>query len=169
MPEARIDLLCRGDRVRVRLAVPDRPGPHPLIVWLSADGTASAGEADAALADWSSWAAVATLDLPLCGRRSSEKLTDAAFDSSHPLHARLRPEVESQFAADLDLALAHLGSRDDVDAGRIGLVARGRAAALAETLSNLRTRFRRVVICADAAATPDWLGATGAALRHDLG
>lgn len=124
-------LISRGDRVRGVARGPDSPGPHPLVVLAPPDGRADGAAARAVLEAWSGWAWVAAVDLPLCGGRSSDKLSLDALAGGGSLADRLRGDLEAQLANDLLRALEFLARELSVDAGRAALAAAGRGAELA--------------------------------------
>ena len=156
-----------GDRVRTRLALPAGTGPHALVIYLPADGDAAGADANQAVARFRTLAAVACLDLPLCGSRHSEKLSDRVFDPADPLHARLYPDAERQLAADIDAVLARLATLPEIDRERTALVALGRGAALTGGRPEGDPRFRAVARC-EASPSPSWLDETAGALEKAL-
>lgn len=107
--ESLFSLLSRGDRVRGRLAKPQRSGPHPLILISGPDGCARSPSVDAAIACWSTWAVVAAIDLPLCGARRSDKLLLPDLERDDSVVARVRADLERQVESDLERTLALLG------------------------------------------------------------
>ena len=107
--ESLFSLLSRGDRVRGRLAKPQRSGPHPLILISGPDGCARSPSVDAAIACWSTWAVVAAIDLPLCGARRSDKLSLPDLERDDSVVARVRADLERQVESDLERTLALLG------------------------------------------------------------
>ncbi len=108
--ESGFTLISRGDRVRGRLARPKGSAPHPLIVVAAPDGCAQHASVDALVAAWSSWAAVAAIDLPLCGARRNDKLSLASFEKDESIAARIRRDVENQVESDLERTFAFLGA-----------------------------------------------------------
>jgi hypothetical protein len=82
-----------------------------------------------ALDRWSAWATVASLDLPLCGRRSSEKLSAEADNPKSEPGERLRPYLRRQLQADLSSVTQLLASLCRVDPQRTAVVALGLSAA----------------------------------------
>ncbi len=128
---AHFTLLSRGDRVHGRLARPRDPAARPLIVIATSDGRADGPAARAVLAAWSEWAAVAALDLPLCGARTSDKLSIASLDAGGPLADRLRADLRVQVKADLSRSFAFLAGELGVKPEQSGLACSGIGADLA--------------------------------------
>ena len=128
MSEAAAWIWSAGDRVRVRWRAPEKPGPHPLVVYLAESGSAQAPDAERARAAWSEFAVVASLDVPLFAERSNPKLVGLAF-SGHALGEPLRAYLREQLAADLAAVRAELETRAGI-ADRAALVACGPAAEL---------------------------------------
>jgi hypothetical protein len=157
----------RGDRVRTRLALPPGAGPHPVVVYLPADGDAGGADANQAVARFGVVTAVACLDLPLCGSRHSEKLSDRAFDPADCLHARLYPDAERQLASDLDAVLGRLAGFAELDLKRTALVARGRGAALTGGRPEGDPRFLTAVR-REGEASASWLDEVAETLRRTL-
>ncbi len=108
--ESGFTLISRGDRVRGRLARPKGSAPHPLILVAAPDGCAKHASVDALIAAWSSWAAVAAIDLPLCGARRSDKLSLSSFEKGDSIATRIRRDVEIQVESDLERTFAFLGA-----------------------------------------------------------
>lgn len=100
--EVRFTLSSRGDLVRGRLFGADSRGKRPLVLFASEDGSTYSPSVVATARAWSAWCVLASIDLPLCGARRSEKLSQAVFDAASPLAARLRGDLESQLASDLE-------------------------------------------------------------------
>ena len=124
-------LISRGDRVRGVACGPGGPGQHPLVVLAPPDGRAEGAAAHAVLEAWSGWAWVAAVDLPLCGARSSDKLSLDALDGDPSLAGKLRGDLEAQLANDLMRTFEFLTDALPIDAQRAGLAAAGRGAELA--------------------------------------
>ncbi len=122
-PETPFILLSRGDRVRGRLWKPARRGPHPVVILGSPDGAAAGPFVESARAIWSARAALVAFDLPLCGARSSGKISPQALE-------RLRADLETQTRADVDALLAHLARDGELDLARVSLFGVGRSAEL---------------------------------------
>lgn len=99
-------LSSRGDLVRGRWSV----GPEGAVVVLGApDGCAAHPWVNARFEAWSAAATLVAPDLPLCGTRSSEKLSEHGLDPAHALGARIRGDLEIQLAADLCAIRAMVG------------------------------------------------------------
>lgn len=166
MPDETLEVFSAGDRVHVRVLRPASGGPRPLVLWLASDGCADADEVGAAHRAWG-WCTLVAPDLPLCGRRASEKLSGPTFSAGHPLHAALSGDAARQLQSDLECVLARL-SEPGLDAGRLGLVALGYGAQLAAGCPALPGLESAHII--DAHADPDaaWLARTGERLRKAL-
>lgn len=91
-------LASRGDLVRGRWAP---GGAGPAVVLGAPDGSAAHPWIDSRFAAWAEAATLVAPDLPLCGSRTSEKLSQHGLDAGHALGARIRGDLEIQFAADL--------------------------------------------------------------------
>jgi hypothetical protein len=167
MPEHAFKVWSSGDRVRVRLQLPDSPGLRPLVLWLGSDGSAEAPELAALGADWD-WCALASLDLPLCGARASEKLSIAAFDPAHALHAALSGDAVAQLEGDLERVLETLAARPGLDTKRLRRVALGRGALLAERSTGFLERTAARLVAPDANPDPGWFAAECQRLRLEL-
>ncbi len=187
---ARFTLLSRGDRVHGRLLRPRDPAPCPLIVIATSDGLADGPAAQAVLAAWSEWAAVAALDLPLCGARTSDKLSIASLDAGDALADRLRADLQVQVKADLSRCFAFLAGELGAKPERSGLACAGIGADLAtgfcgadpeiaavalsprstEDTRELKTRLgERLAVIPGEPPDLDWLCAAGEFLARRLG
>ena len=100
-------LSSRGDRIRGRWTT---ACAGRAVVLGPPDGRASHPWVDSRLAAWSDFATLVALDLPLCGTRTSEKLSEHGLDPTHPLSARIRTDLEIQLAADLCAIRAMIGA-----------------------------------------------------------
>lgn len=100
-------LTSRGDRLRGRWTGA-REGRA--VVLGPPDGRASHPWVDSRFAAWSDFATLVALDLPLCGTRTSEKLSEHGLDPTHALSARIRTDLEIQLAADLCAIRAMIGA-----------------------------------------------------------
>lgn len=100
-------LSSLGDRIRGRWT-PARQG-HAVVLG-PPDGRASHPWVDSRFAAWSDFATLVALDLPLCGSRTCEKLSEHGLDPTHPLSARIRGDLEIQLAADLCTIRAMIGA-----------------------------------------------------------
>jgi hypothetical protein len=122
---AQFSLLSRGDRVRGRVAGHLAGEARPLVIVCGPDGAASGELVDTCLVGWSGWAVVASIDLPLCGARRSEKLSEDAFDPTSSLSARLARDIRRQVASDLDSARAWLIAHVSIDRERLAVAGFG--------------------------------------------
>jgi len=134
--ESSFTLHSRGDRLRGKLWKPAGRGPHPVAILGSPDGAAAGAFVASARAAWSARAALVAFDLPLCGARSSGKISPQALE-------RLRGDLEAQTRADVDALLAHLARDPELDPARVSLFGVGRSAELARGLAADR-RFAQV-------------------------
>jgi len=130
------EFSSRGDRVPGRLLLPATgSGPHPLVMLQDAAGAAAA--TSSALATDGPWAAggvaVASIDLPLHGARSDQKLLARlpapGEPAPDPRRAALAFEFARQAVIDLERTLDALAAVEWIDAERIVYVGRGAAAA----------------------------------------
>ena len=96
-----------GDRIRGRWTTA-RQGRA--VVLGPPDGCASHPWVDSRFAAWCDFATLVALDLPLCGSRTCEKLSEHGLDPTHPLSARIRGDLEIQLAADLCAIRAMIGA-----------------------------------------------------------
>ncbi|MFI5314234.1 MAG: hypothetical protein ACHQ6T_00905 [Myxococcota bacterium] len=156
--ETRWSVLSRGDRVRGRLWKPPRRGPHAVAILCSADGCSGGPLVERARAAWTSRAALATFDLPLCGARRSDKLSASALDPSHPHSARLRADLEAQTAADLEQVVALLRRDPDLDPARMSLIGVGLGARLASGFAAAAHGLASVLLAPEQSEpSDDWL------------
>jgi hypothetical protein len=73
----RFEFSCRGDRVPLELLAPESDGPHPILLTQPAPGTRAGLPALRGLRTWlTAGVAIASIELPLFGRRRSAKLSD---------------------------------------------------------------------------------------------
>ena len=161
--EYRFWLSSRGDLVRGRVRS-SKGGPgQPLVVAAAPGGAADHPWVDALFEAWSEWAALVALDLPLCGSRRSEKLSEPGLDPGHAIAARIRSDLESQLAADLRAVVDLVRGDDRPHPARIALVAAGPTAAWVESAAREAARFDPVLVTAD----PDqaWLAEAAARIR----
>jgi len=148
--ESSFTLLSRGDRVRGKLWKPAGRGPHPLVILGSPDGAAVGAFVESARAAWSTRAALIAFDFPLCGARSSGKISPQALEL-------LRADLEAQTRADVDALLAHLARDPELDLARVSLFGVGRSA---ELLRGVAADPRLAQVRLEPAARepdPDWL------------
>lgn len=110
-----------GDRVHGRVARAKSGDRAPLVLLATPDGSATNALFEAGARAWGDRATLASIDLPLCGRRASDKLSHVVLEgrSAHPL----RREIERQAHVDLAAARDALGASAACDAGRVALVA----------------------------------------------
>jgi dienelactone hydrolase len=120
----RFEYTSRGDRVCGRLLLPPERGPRrPLaLVGHGAGGAKDADYVDAAAAPWvRAGAAVASIDFPLHGERTSAKLSERLLASLAPGAPGPEPlwlEFAAQAVIDLRRALDVLAEHEELDAGR---------------------------------------------------
>ena len=112
--ELRFTLMSRGDLVRGRLV--DRCDDHgrPLVIVAGPDGRADHPLIDWIIDAWTVWCAVASIDLPLCGGRASEKLSDLVLGADATLREQLAGDLEAQVADDLRNTAQQLAERQDL-------------------------------------------------------
>ncbi len=126
----RFEYTSRGDRVPGRLLLPTEGSGRPPLVLLQhgAGGSKEADYLDAAALPWvRRGAAVASIDLPLHGERTSAKLSelliaalaDPAAPARQPEIGGLWDEFVRQSLADLGRALDALESLPELDASRV--------------------------------------------------
>ncbi len=128
----RFEVDSRGDRVPGRLLLPAEPGPHPLILLIHGARGSIDSEYMQASAPWvRGGAAVASIDLPLHGERSSAKLSERLLSGLERAGARpedplptadhlLWLEFVRQAVSDLGAALDGLAGHPEIDGSRIG-------------------------------------------------
>jgi dienelactone hydrolase len=160
--ETQWTFLSRGDRVHGRTWKPARRGRHSVVILCTGDGVGSGELVERARAAWSGRAALATFDLALCGSRRSDKLSALALDPSQSLAARLRADLETQTAADLEQVVALLRADPDLEPARVSLVAVGIGARLARAFATGEHGLAAVELApSDAPIGDDWLRAVG--------
>jgi dienelactone hydrolase len=126
----RFEYTSRGDRVPGVLLLPEGRGPFPLVLLQhGAGGSKDAPYLEPVRRPWAERGlAVASIDFPLHGERSSAKLTEqllaalAARGAPTPSFA-LFEEFAQQAVTDLARALDALATLPEIDAGRIGYAA----------------------------------------------
>lgn len=151
------EYVSRGDFVPGLIYLPEtlRAGPSPLV--LLVHGTAESAESESLgfAADWvHRGMAVATIDLPLHGRRASPKLSERLFQGIGDLtrgngidadtHA-LVEEFARQSTSDLIRGLDVLCALPEIDAERVGIVGLGVGATVSAYLIAHDTRPRACV------------------------
>lgn len=157
----RFELNSRGDRVAGRLLIPaSRSGPCPLVV-IQPDAGASCNAASLEFAG--SWVgvgfALATIDLPLHGERSSPKFSERLLTAIEDLRGppasdpRLDANGESllleftrQSVCDLSRTLDALATLPAIDDRRIGVMGVGHGAALTAIFASLDPRAKAIVL-----------------------
>lgn len=131
MPDSATELRVAGDLLRVQLRSQgqDASSPaRPLVVVYATDGDCSSRELTVVLDALEPWCTVAAPDLPLCGARSSDKLTAAAYDSKHALTDALLSDVRLQLQDDLRVLIDSLAETHAIDRTRTAVIAWGRGA-----------------------------------------
>lgn len=143
----RFELVSRGDFVPGRLHLPPRPsrqGPAPLILLQHDVGGSMKDEALAFAGSWAKagWA-IAMIDLPLHGERSSPKLSRrlvagigalARCETLDPDTAVLVEEFARQSTSDLLRTLEGLSALESIDPDRIGFIGCGLGALVGSYL-----------------------------------
>lgn len=132
----RFEFSSRGDRVPGRLILPKGAGPHPLLLFQHGAGGSKESVYLEAAAPWvRSGLAVATIDLPLHGERSSAKLTERLLTDvrggiAHPeadalpqASQTLWIEFARQSVADLKHCLDAMASVPELDTDRMAYAA----------------------------------------------
>jgi hypothetical protein len=94
---------------------------------------------------------VAVFDLPLCGSRRSDKLSELVLDAGADAARLLRPELELQLASDLSRGLDVL-EEDPSPPSSIAYVGVGLGADLATLFCEREARLRAFVLAADPAS-----------------
>ncbi|MBW2280113.1 MAG: hypothetical protein JRG76_02775 [Deltaproteobacteria bacterium] len=155
--EYRFWLSSRGDLVRGRVRS-SKGGPgQPLVVVAAPGGGADHPWVDALFAAWSEWAALVALDLPLCGSRRSDKLSEYGLDPGHAIAAQIRGDLESQLAADLAAVVELVRGRDRPRPACVSLVASGPTAQWAEAAARKAGGFDPVLVSAESDPDEAWL------------
>jgi dienelactone hydrolase len=154
----RFEIVSRGDFVPGILYLPDPPGQAPAPLLLLEPGTAE-GMDSAALACAAPWVkeglAVATIDLPLHGERSSPKLSERLVSGIGQLSkgSKLDPETGAlveefarQATSDLIRTLDALAALPAIDGDRIGFMGFGVGAVAGSYLLANDPRSRAAVL-----------------------
>ncbi len=141
--ERQFSLLSRGDRIWARWRGWDQPRQ---LLFLTPNGDAGDAISDQVLATWSKEIGVIVFDLPLTGRRQSDKLS----------RDTLPEDWEEQIHADIQSILACVGLNGD----RIKVLGTPETQAIIESLEG-------PCLCLDGPASADdstWFAATLARL-----
>jgi dienelactone hydrolase len=154
----RFEIVSRGDFVPGILYLPDPPGQAPAPLLLLQHGTAE-GMHSAALTCAAPWVkeglAVATIDLPLHGERSSPKLSERLVSGIGQLSetSKLDPETGAlveefarQTTSDLIRTLDALAALPEIDGDRIGFMGFGVGAVAGSYLLAHDARPRAAVL-----------------------
>jgi len=163
----RFTLLSRGDRVRGVLISAENAESHTLVLVLSPDGTAGHPLVAELASEWRDWTDVASIDLPLCGGRRSEKLSAVAFEAEHPVASQIRGDLELQIQTDLERTAELLADQTGIHESRMACLSVGLAACLVERPIAQANLFWAVETNPDADA--DWLAAAARRIREALG
>jgi len=154
----RFELSSRGDRVPGRLWQPATgTAPHPLILVAHGAGGSKEPERPGAWAPWlRAGAAVAAIDLPLHGERTSAKLSQHLLDgldpkaeragAAPPEHGGLWEELARQAALDLQRTLDALSARAELDAERCAFAGFGLGAMVGVLFCAADPRPRAVAL-----------------------
>ncbi len=145
------------------LCVPRGPGPHPLV--LAQHDLASHVGDPAFRAPFAAWRAqglaIAAIDLPLHGERTSAKLTRRALaaarsgERASPEDRALWCELVVQGVRDLARALDALATRPELDIARTAYVGLGLGARLGALYVSLDPRVRAAVLAGGADEGPE--------------
>jgi len=155
MADRHLELKPAGDRLRVRLRHLDAEAAGPLVIVYASDGDSENAELDEVFDQLSPWCTIAAPDLPLCGARSSDKLSAAAFDPQHALSNTLLSDIRLQLRDDLKLLLAALAEPRRVDQKRSAVLACGRAALAFADWKAAENALSRIECVADPAQLLD--------------
>jgi hypothetical protein len=149
----RFSFQSRGDLVGGRAVRPLGAEPAPLVLLTGPEGSARSPWFDAALRAWGSWLALASVDLPLCGRRASDKLSGPALGCYGPVAGAFREELEAQALNDLARAVRVLRGEPGLDPERLGFVGLGLGARLGAGFCS-EPGLRAAVLAWDSAPPP---------------
>jgi len=162
--ELRFTLSSRGDLVRGRLVDRcDNPG-RPLVIVGGPSGSADHPVIDRIIDTWTDWCAVAAIDLPLCGARSGEKLTELVFGPGTTLRDPFAADIEAQVAHDLRSTAQVLAERGASSGVKLAFVGLGLSAELARGFADAAEPFDLVSLAA--AGDDAWLAETAARIRE---
>ena len=150
----RFEYTSRGDRVPGVLLLPSGRGPFPhVLLQHGAGGSKDAPYLDPVRLPWARrGVAVASIDFPLHGERSSAKLTEQLLGT---LVAPARPapgalalfeEFARQAVSDLARAVDALGARPEIDADRVGYAAFSLGAILGSLFIPYDARVRAAAL-----------------------
>jgi len=157
----RFELNSRGDRVTGRLLIPEeRSDPCPLVV---VQGDAGTGCNSASLDFAGSWVregfALATLDLPLHGERSSPKFSERLLEAIESVQDHSASDIQldangksllleftRQAVCDLSRTLDGLAALPAIDDPRIGVIGLGHGAAVSAIFASLDPRTKAVAL-----------------------
>jgi dienelactone hydrolase len=154
----RFEIVSRGDFVPGILFVPDAPqqGPAPLLLLQHGVSESMDSDALACAAPWvNRGLAIATIDLPLHGERTSPKLSErlvkgvGQLEKGHEFDAETRALVEEfarQSTSDLIRTLDALSALSGIDDNRIGFMGFGLGAVVGSYLLAHDPRPRAAVL-----------------------
>lgn len=157
-----------GDRVRGRLFPSRTGGAQRLVLVAGPSGRAADDWTDAAARAWSDWACVASIDLPLCGARESEKLSGLVRGETTAKTERLQNELRAQTRHDLARAAELISTRHESAEG-FAFVGVGIGARLGAGIEE-HGAIAAVLDTTASSSGPDagWLERTAAALQKGL-
>lgn len=143
----------RGDRVPGRILLPPvGGGPFPIALLAHGERTSDAATLDAVAEPWvRGGAAVASIDLPLCGARASAKLggllcAGSGGSPESSIAAGIRRDFARQAVLDLRRCLDALARVDGLDGGRVAFVGLGLGAMVGAAFCALDPRPWAVVL-----------------------
>jgi len=148
----RLEYTSRGDRVPARVILPARPGPAPLVLLQHGAGGSKDAEYLDVAAPWvKQGAAVASIDLPLHGERSSPKLSEILLSGLSPAAAAagaetLVREFARQSIADLGGCLDAAAELKEIDSSRTVFAAFSLGAMIGAAFCALDSRPRAVAL-----------------------
>ncbi len=150
----RFEVAHGGEWVPGRLFLPDRPGPHPLVLVQHGAGSSKDDPVmDAVTGRWvEGGAAIARIDFPLHGERHDPKLSlrilgALAPDATpSPDEQALWSDLARQAVGDLQTALAALAARPEIDPARIGYAGFSLGAILGASFCAATPQIRAVAL-----------------------
>lgn len=146
-------LLSNGDRIRGTLfGRRDDPG-RPLLLLAGPDGCARGPWVDAIVEACGEFTSLLSIDLPLCGSRTSEKLSALALDPEHPLARQLHDEIQAQTRDDLNTTVQALRDAADLRPGSLAFVGAGLGLELAHGYCRDSQELKLAVVSQSAPAT----------------